>query len=215
MGVPADAPQLLILVMFLLPGVVYQAMRSRLRGPTPDQIDATSRILRATAMSTFLALVYLAVFGGSLLDSAGGHGWFAEHTRWSAVLAIGLVFGVPALIALAEHHVYRTGRLRRLTLRDLSTYDPTPRAWDHKFSAVELDRTFVRVLGEDGRWIGGLFTPDSHASSFPQPRELFLGQQYRMDDDGAFLEPVQDSDGVYLRCDDVRVVEFLRPTEQT
>lgn len=96
MGIPSDAPQLLILVTFVLPGLVYQALRSRLRGPTPDEIDATTRVLRAIAWSTFLALVYLVIFGDSLLDSTDGKGWFARHVRWSALLAVVLVFVVPA-----------------------------------------------------------------------------------------------------------------------
>lgn len=187
--------------------------RSRLRGPTPDQLDTSSRILRASAMSTFLALVYFGVFGDAMLRSADGTGWFAEHVRLSAVLAIVLVFVVPAALALLEQRVHRDGLFPRLRLRGLSTYDPTPTAWDHKFRAVEAERTFVRVLTDDGRWIGGYFDAESYASSFPQPRELFIGLQYRMRDDGAFAEPVEGSDGVYVRCDDVRLVEFLKPGE--
>ena len=134
MDIPVDAPQLLIVVTFVLPGIVYQTMRSRLRGPTPDQLDATSRILRATAVSTFLALVHLVVFGSSLLDSADGTGWLAEHVRWSALLAAGLVFGVPVLLALAERRIYLADVVPKL-LGDLVMYDPTPTAWDHKFRA--------------------------------------------------------------------------------
>lgn len=211
MGIPNDAPQLLILVTFVLPGLVYQAMRSRLRGPTPDEIDATSRVLRAVAWSTFLALLYVVAFGDALLDSADGTGWFTEHIRWSAALAIVLVFIVPAAIALTEQRIHRDYLFPRLRLHGLSTYDPTPTAWDHKFRDVEAEWTFVRVLTTDGKWIGGRFTGASYASSFPQPRELFIGEQFYMGDDGTFGGPVAGTDGVYIRCDDVRLVEFLRP----
>jgi hypothetical protein len=34
-----------------------------------------------------------------------------------------------------------------------------------------------------------------------------------MNDDGSFGEAVEDTAGVYIRCDDVRVIEFRAPEE--
>ena len=171
-------------------------------------MDTTTKVLRATAVSTLLALVYVAVFGAQLLAATRGEGWVAAHVRLSALLAVVLVFAVPTALAGAEQVLHRTGRLARW-LGTLSTVDPTPTAWDYGFRAP--DPLFVRVLTPDGRWIGGYFNASSYASSFPQPRELFVSVQYRMGEDGSFGEPVAGSAGAYVRCDDAVLVEFVRP----
>lgn len=207
MSVPGTAAQLLVLVVFVLPGIVYQVLRSRLRGPTPHLLDGSARLLRAAAMSTFLALVYVSVFGSAVLRPAGH---WATDPRRAALLAIVLVFAVPVAIALVEQRLYRAGVFRRLRRYGLATHDPTPAAWDHKFGGFADRRTFVRVLTGDGRWVGGLFDERSFATSFPHPREVYLGVQYAMTQEGAFAEPIAGSDGVYVRCDDARVVEFVR-----
>lgn len=206
MGVPATTGQLLILVTFVLPGVVYQVLRSRLRGPTPHEPE-TSRLLRAAAMSTFLALAYLALFGDALLRPAAR---WTDDLRETALLALLLVFAVPSAIALVEQRMHRDGLFPRLRLHGIATHDPTPAAWDHKFGGVTRQRAFVRVLTADGRWVGGLFDRDSFASSFPHPRDLSIETQYEMSVDGAFGRPIEESEGVYVRCDDARVVEFVR-----
>jgi hypothetical protein len=43
--------------------------------------------------------------------------------------------------------------------------------------------------------------------------EVFLEQAFKMSHDGSFGEPVDNTAGVYVRCDDVRVIEFLAPVQ--
>src|SRR6266511_5457335 len=79
MPVPSSVPQLIILVAFILPGVVYQSVRSRLRGPAPDELNATNKVLRAAAVSTGLAFFYAFLIGPELVDLTRGTGWFVNH----------------------------------------------------------------------------------------------------------------------------------------
>ena len=210
MPVPSSVPQLIILVAFILPGIVYQAVRSRLRGPTPDELDATSKVLRAATVSTALVLVYAVVLGRELVNVTYGRGWLADHPRVAAGIGLILLLAVPVGLAVGEQWLTLRGwRPRWLTLKELSTYDPTPAAWD--FSFRDRPACFVRVLTDEGRWVGGWFDPESFASSFPQTRELYIAQQWKMSDDGAFEQEVPYSQGVYVRCDDARVVEFIAP----
>jgi hypothetical protein len=211
MPVPSSVPQLIILVAFILPGVVYQSARSRLRGPTPDELaSATNKVLRATAVSTALVLVYAVLLGPQLVDLARGQGWLADHPRGAALLGLVLLLAVPVALAIGEQRwTLWEGRPSWLTLKGLTTYDPTPAAWDFAFR--DREECFVRILTGEGRWVGGWFDPDSFASSFPEARELYIAQQWKMTEDGAFEEEVTNSRGVYVRCDDARVVEFIAP----
>jgi Family of unknown function (DUF6338) len=210
MPIPSSVPQLIILVAFILPGIVYQAVRSRLRGPTPDELNATSKVLRAATVSTALVLVYAAVLGRELVNVTYGRGWLAEHPRVTAGIGLILLLAVPVGLAIGEQWLtLRRWRPTWLTFKALSTYDPTPAAWDFAFR--DRPACFIRVLTDEGRWVGGWFDPESFASSFPQTRELYIAQQWKMGDDGAFEQEVTNSRGVYVRCDDARVVEFVAP----
>jgi hypothetical protein len=208
MSVPSTVPQLIILVAFILPGVAYQSVRSRLRGPAPDELNATNKVLRAAAVSTGLAFFYAFLIGPELVDLTRGTGWFVNHPWSTALIGLVLLLVVPAALALGGHRwTLWESRPRKFTLSGLTTYDPTPAAWDCAFR--DREECFVRVLTSEGRWVGGWFDTDSYASSFPQPRELYIAQQWKMGEDGSFIDEVTNSRGIYVRCDDARVVEFI------
>lgn len=88
-------------------------------------------------------------------------------------------------------------------------YDPTPSAWDYAFRA--RGPCWVRALTTDGAWIGGYYGNRSYASSFPHSRDLYLEVAYGMDEDGSFNDRVSADSGLYLRCDDIRLLEFIYP----
>ena len=97
----------------------------------------------------------------------------------------------------------------RLHLRH--QWDPTPSAWDFAFS--ERKEGWVRVQSSDGAWMGGWFGSSSFASSFPDPREIYLEVGYAMDGQGSFTGDVSAPDGLYIRCDDARLVDFTAHEE--
>ncbi len=214
---PATAQQLIIFLLFVLPGFTYQAVRARLKGPAPDDASATNRVLRALGVSALLASLYAVAFGPYLvhlsraypLRPGAGQGLLA-HPRQTGALALGLVFAVPALLAGLDYLRLRRGWTLKLT------YDPTPRAWDFAFR--DIKPTYVRILTTDGIWLGGWYGEDSFVSSYPEPREIFIQAAHRMREDGTIGAEQSGSDGLYVRCDDIRSVEFVdgrRAQEQT
>ncbi|MGF0227593.1 DUF6338 family protein [Dietzia natronolimnaea] len=48
---PANEFQLLALLLIILPGVVFEAVSTSFRGPSPTQRDGTGRVLSALAVS--------------------------------------------------------------------------------------------------------------------------------------------------------------------
>lgn len=63
MTVPRSATQVLILVLAIIPGFVFSAVRARRRGPSPEDKDLSVRMLRSFGVSAALWGVYLLVFG--------------------------------------------------------------------------------------------------------------------------------------------------------
>lgn len=173
---------MLIALIFVVPGSVFQFVRSRLRGPAPDDASATNRVLRALAVSAFLSTVYAATAGPHLVRLArdaqampGLGGWEA-HTREFALWALLLLFVIPLVLAGLDQWRLMKGWSPRLT------YDPTPRAWDFTFR--DRGPTYVRVLTVDGTWLGGWYGPNSFVSSYPEPREMFIETAHLIDRDG-------------------------------
>ncbi|MGI3225060.1 DUF6338 family protein [Streptomyces sp. GTA36] len=205
---PSTVVQLALLVLVVLPGVIYQFLRERFRGPVPSERDLGERVLRALAASVVLDSLYLLLAGPHLVALFRGSGWgwegLTERPRLTALLALALFVAVPALAAGCVSEWQR----RRLRAK----YQSTPTAWDHTFRS--RGSCFVRMRLKDGTWVGGWYGSDSYATSYPQPAELFLESAWRMNPDGSFGHRIGPSAGLYIRAGDTDVLELLHPPRQ-
>ena len=188
-------------------------MRSRLRGPTPEDQELGVRVLRALAASGLFALAYVIALGPVLtnpvrrpVDDA------LEHPRVTALVLLGLVFVAPAASAVVLH-VREVNKLYpNLPWKEkFRVYDPTPTAWD--FAVNRVGPGYVRVLTKDGVWVGGYAGAESFFTTFPQSQEIFVETAWRLDESGEFKHAIAGSTGQWIECDGAMVVEFLRPQE--
>ncbi|MFF8266622.1 DUF6338 family protein [Streptomyces sp. NPDC016562] len=203
MQAPTTVVQLVLLVLLVLPGVTYQFVRERRRGPVPGERDLGERVLRAIVASIALDALYAVVAGPALvrLVRGTGGGWdgFVERPRVVGFVALVLFLVVPAVAAVTVSLVDRQRRKARF-LR-------TPSAWDHAFR--DREPCFVRVRLKDGNWAGGWYGDRSYASSYPHPAELYLESARVMGADGSFGVRVQGTAGLRLRAEDFDVLEFV------
>ncbi|MFL6108099.1 MAG: DUF6338 family protein [Marmoricola sp.] len=214
MGIPGTGGQLLVLLLFVLPGSVFQTVRTRLRGPIPSDQDATTKILRALAVSTLLNAVYVAVFGDAVLRPVRARSLEALEdavdVRLAGLWAVLLLFIVPALLSCVVFWSSRwmwPRRVAALVPWTRPAYHPSSRTWDYAFA--DIPPVYVRVLTSEGTWAGGYMGMRSMAAAFPEPLDLFIELPYRMGEGGEFLEPLEHAHGMYLRCDDARAVEMF------
>ncbi|MEY9487746.1 DUF6338 family protein [Streptomyces calvus] len=205
---PSTTSQLLALVLLVLPGLTYQFLRERWRGPVAAEAQLGERMLRAITAGVALNGLYAALAGPSLvrawrrMERSGLSALAAESPRAAGLWALLLYLGVPAMAAAAIS--YRERRRAR------SVYRPVPTAWDYAFGAgADSGPRFVRARLKDGTWVGGWFGPRSYASGHPQEADLYLQASYRMGTDGSFISRVESTGGIYLRMADVDVVEMV------
>ncbi len=210
---PSTTSQLLALVLLVLPGLTYQFLRERWRGPVATQAQLGERMLRAITASVVLNGVYAVIAGPALVrawrraERSGLSGLAAESPRAVGMWALLLFLGVPAAAAAAVSY-----RERR---RAHSVYRPVPTAWDYAVgTSSDSGPRFVRARLKDGTWVGGWFGTRSYASSHPQEADLYLQASYRMAADGSFVSRVEHTGGIYLRMADVDVVEMVKVPEQ-
>ena len=213
--IPTTVTQVLITLVLVVPGFVYQETRIRLRGRKPHDTEPTSRLLRAIAASALFALVYALILGPYLSDAHRGQVTALAHPRISALLALAAAFGVPMLCAVIPDLPRTMSGWRHpsksLRPSELSRYDPRPSAWDVAFEGAS--EGFVRVRMKDGTWFAGYFGQSSYASSFPDPRSLFVEVGHLVDVDGVIGDPIEGSAGAVIECADAVLIELLGPLD--
>lgn len=207
---PSTSFQLLALLAFFVPGLVFEAVRAARRGPSPSLRDTTARLLAALLTSTLLNLLYAAALGTHLLALAQR---LPSHNGWvwvqGAAWALFLLFVIPAALALLT----QAGRLTRW--RDWAAerltgdrYDPTPSAWDYVFSQAEKPN-FLLITLKDGAVVAGLFTKDSFVSGYPDAHEIFLQEAWRVSDTGVIEKPLNR--GLWVPGDQIAMLEVIPP----
>jgi hypothetical protein len=85
--------------------------------------------------------------------------------------------------------------------------NPIPRAWDCVFDGRESYWIIVHL--KDQRRIGGLYSSKSFSSSSPAGPEIFLEQVWRLDEKGAFIEPVGSTKGILILGEEMLALEFF------
>jgi hypothetical protein len=208
---PTTVLQLGLLVLVVLPGITYQFLRERWRGPVPGERDLGERVLRSLVASMLLDALYLIVAGPALAPLANrtvAKGWdgVVEQAQLLGLLGLLLFLVVPA-VAAGTVTWWQRRRLRG------ARYRSTPTAWDRMFQ--NRGSCFVRMRLKDGAWAGGWYGSQSYATSYPQPAELFLQTAWIMDPDGSFVRPIERSAGMHVRATDVDLLELLLPPEPT
>ena len=201
--------QLVLLVLFILPGISYQFVRERMRGPVPGERDLSERMLRALTASIVLNAIYLIAAGPQIVHMIKpvGRPWFtaaAANPRQTAALGLALLLVIPSTGALVVGLI----EIRRHPSR----FDPIPTAWDSIFR--ERSAGFVRARLKSGTWVGGWYGRRSRASGYPNPADLYLESAYQMGSDGSFGPRVTATGGLYLRIDDVQVLEFVEVSDK-
>jgi hypothetical protein len=83
---------------------------------------------------------------------------------------------------------------------------PNKRPWDFFFSKKE--EAWVIVTLKNGRKIGGIYSGNSFASSFPLPEQIYLEKIWKLNKAGEFIEPIERSKGVII-IKDILTVEFF------
>jgi hypothetical protein len=228
MSLPDSVPQIVLFVLFVLPGITFTTVRVALVGTKAADFSVPARIFEALFVSVIFDAVYLFIFGD----------WISHQIRENrnpvtdapqpvAVLALLMLVVVPALVALL---IYL--RIRRVPLTDqngraplnrrgkqkhgfrrTSNYRSTPTAWDFKAFTLKTG-SFVRVRTESGVYFGGWFSTRSYLSTYPHGRDIYIESQWKIDANGDFQGKMVGTNGVWISLTDKSVVEWIGPSPE-
>ncbi|RAY12299.1 hypothetical protein DPM19_26715 [Actinomadura craniellae] len=202
---PTTVMQAVIVMLLVLPGVTYQFVRERSQGISPHHKDLGERILRALVAGIVLDTFYVLLAGNWLVKLIYDRqqGWLsgaANNPRPAALTALLLLVAIPAGAAWTLAWWGRRG--------SSSAYQATPTAWDETFN--NRAHCFVRARLKSGEWVGGWYGERSYASSYPEPPDLYLQTAWAMTKFGRFTNRLEQTDGIYIRIDEVEILDFIR-----
>ena len=208
MQVPSSLIQVAALLVLVVPGLVFAAVRRALLGPVPEDREVGVRVSRAIAASAALNAVYAFVLGPYIIGKLTTYQANAkdpltllqDDVRPLSALAAVLLVIIPATAAaVSQLRFGMPGKNdHRFPVWLERRHHPTPTAWDK--AAASQAGCGVRIFTEDGYWVGGWVADGgrSFVSKYPEPRDIFLEYEWRMDKEGNFVEELPGSRGLYV-----------------
>jgi hypothetical protein len=218
--VPSTLQSLLVFALFIVPGFLLRAgyVRTRARGAADTALYA---VAEAVVASSFLIAALWWWDGKTIVDWARNH-QLAEHSTnlyEHALVLLLIPYPIGSMVGLVMTSLVEKLRNLRVTygerkvvgapLRflDDSGVFSAPTAWDNVWNERLRDEgvVMVRASTKTGEEVVGQFGPGSWVGLSPEPRQVYLSQEYRPDGAGGW-DLVPNTKGVFI---DAEEVEFL------
>ena len=98
--------------------------------------------------------------------------------------------------------------LRKMFARfNINIMHPVPKAWDYKFSKIQVEKWVIITL-ENDKHIYGKFGYASLASSEKDERDIFLEEIYTLDEEEQWVKK-ERTDGVWIKASNIKIIEFI------
>lgn len=230
MGVPEGSFAVATFVVIALPGFIYASIRRRFRGESIEDRDIGLTIARGAVFAITLTAVYLVLFGPMLFAGleakADADALSISDPSRLGITVLVLYVAVPTILTMLIHIRHTrwpalqlpektptwilTGLIWIRVPRSRDGYSSIPNAWNHAVSA-NSNGVWVKVRRSNGDWIGGWYTEGSAASMYPEPRSLYIAEQYEMTSKGGIqMDKAVPGTGIFLMIGDDDLVIWSR-----
>jgi hypothetical protein len=125
----------------------------------------------------------------------------AKHPIWYGVSGVIILLVGPIIWPVILTKLFRS-KLLTGTLQI-----PYPTSWDYFFDKREP--VFILIHLKNGKMVGGYFGTDSYATSFPNEGDIYLQTVYKINNDGTFGNPINDSKGLLIRKEEYIYIELF------
>ncbi|GAB3393365.1 DUF6338 family protein [Humibacter soli] len=220
MSIPTTGFAVLAIIVLTVPALAYASVRRWAGGERSGDRDVGLSFARgivfAVALSAFYAFLFGSVVSGLISISPTGEVAIkAPQLVGLAVLVLYVI--VPLAISIAVHHsdiewvgVSRGPSWIRLP-RSKTGRSDIPTAWD--FAASTRQNNWIRVTRADGSRLAGWYTGGSFMTSYPEPRSIYLDQQFEIDAAGTIGGPLPGQ-GFWITIQDSDIVEWIAPLKE-
>ncbi|MFZ5947463.1 MAG: DUF6338 family protein [Stygiobacter sp.] len=84
---------------------------------------------------------------------------------------------------------------------------PIAKPWDYFFGKKEAAWVIIHL--KNGKMIGGKYSTDSFASSYPDKEQIYLEEVWKLDENGVFISKIERTKGIIIIGDDISSIEFF------
>lgn len=190
-----DLDKLYLFIAFVIPGFI-SIKAYELLIPAEAK-DSSKQLLDAITYSCFnYALLLWPI-------------WGVESSSLSAVHpSIYKLFYVAVLFVFPVIWVLIWKRIRTLEYFQKNAPHPTAKPWDFVFSQRQW--YWVIVTLKNGERIAGKYAGNSFSSSAPAKEQLYLEENWHLNDDGGFDRPRVNTAGIIILADEIASVELFK-----
>lgn len=184
-----------LIVVFFVPGFISIKIYDLL--VPAERRDFSKSVLEVISYSCInFALLFW------LLILINQEQFYLQHKVWYFILMFSVLFVFPIVWPVVLKNILSSKLLRGKIIH------PTPKAWDYFFNLGEPHWVLVHL--KNGDLIGGLYGRNSFASSFPSEQDLYLEEVWKVDQNGAFLEKIEQTGGLLIRDQEIEFLEFFK-----
>ena len=193
-----------LLIVFLVPGFVWRTVEAQFIY-LDKRLEWEKFALGLLARSSFIYLPF-----SPWIYQGWKNAWYDTHPIGVALAAIGFILVLPGMMGFASGFVRQKGWLPWLLNKaHLNVFESNriPTAWDALFSRQRTG--WVIITLKNATKVHGYMAEGSIVSSDYQDRDIYISHTLVKNTDGA-LEFVPNTDGVYIRADEISTIEFIQ-----
>jgi Family of unknown function (DUF6338) len=192
---PFTSETIRLVFIFFVPGFISMKVYSLLI--PSDPIDFSKALLEAVSFSCLnFALLYVPIVTVLTAD------FESNHPIWYYITSFIVIFFAPIIWPILYKWIVSTKFIRRRTLH------PIQKPWDYVFGKKKPYWVIVHL--KDGRRIGGSYSLNSFASSYPSPEQIYLEELWQLDQEGRFIKRIDRSDGIIISANDFQAIELFQ-----
>lgn len=190
-----DSNKLTLFVLFVVPGFLsikfYQLI-------FPGTIRSTSdQLIDAVAYSSInYAMLFWLI---SYVESANLK---IVHPVFYYIFYIFVLFVSPFLLVLVWKWLRTHEKFKG------TAPHPTPKPWDYVFKQAKP--YWIIVYLKNGNKVGGKYSGQSFASSYPVEEQLYLEEAWLVSPEGFLDRPIKGSAGVLVMASEISYLEFIK-----
>lgn len=189
-----DETKLLLFIGFVVPGFI--AIKAyELLSPS-KYIESSKLVIDAVAYSclNYALLLWPIV----LVESSSIRN---EHLNLYILFYIFVLFVAPVVLVVGWKY------LREKEFIQKYVPHPTQKPWDYVFGKRHC--YWVVVTLKSGEKVAGMYGPNSFASSAPADEQIYLEEEWLLNDVGGFERKAEQTSGVIVLSSEILMIEFF------
>lgn len=189
-----EESKLLLFVAFVVPGFIAIKVYDLI---TPSKhLESAKQVIDAVSYSCINYMILL--WPIYLVETSSLK---TNHPNLYVFFYVVVLFFFPIILVLGWRY------FRGLQFVQRVVPHPTQKPWDFVFSQGKT--YWVIVTLKNGEKIAGMYGRGSFSSSAPSEEQLYLEQQWLLNDEGGFDRPACQTAGIIILSSEIRSVEFM------